>query len=163
MSESARIAELMERAYRGKAWHGPSVLEALDGVDAMLAFERPLDGAHTILELTRHILVWLDVVIGRVESGSDEPVPPERDWPDTTGDNAHDEQNWNALKQRLEASHKRALVLFGSLPEERLSEDLPQCEPSQMYLVLHGVIHHHLYHAGQIQMLKRSLQARSID
>jgi len=41
MSESTRIADQLRRAFDGEAWHGPSVLEVLDGVDARTASRAP--------------------------------------------------------------------------------------------------------------------------
>ena len=42
MRENERIADLAKRAFFGGAWHGPSVREALEGVDTRKALERPV-------------------------------------------------------------------------------------------------------------------------
>ncbi|HXT21154.1 MAG TPA: hypothetical protein VN923_10415, partial [Thermoanaerobaculia bacterium] len=49
--ETARLADQLERAFRGGAWHGPSLSEVLDGVDAATAARRAFPDAHTIAEL----------------------------------------------------------------------------------------------------------------
>jgi len=40
MSEKKRTLELLDRAFRAKAWHGPALLETLDGVSAAMAAKR---------------------------------------------------------------------------------------------------------------------------
>jgi len=60
MSQARSFADQLERAFRGGAWHGPAVAEALAGVDAARAAARPLAGAHSIWEIVRHLTVWYD-------------------------------------------------------------------------------------------------------
>ncbi len=48
MNDCERLAQELDRALEGAAWHGPSWREALDGVDPQAAARRPIAGAHTI-------------------------------------------------------------------------------------------------------------------
>ena len=56
-----RLADTIRRAYEGEAWHGPSLSEVLEGIDAVAAAIKRGD-AHTIWELTLHITAWLEIV-----------------------------------------------------------------------------------------------------
>jgi uncharacterized damage-inducible protein DinB len=87
MSEIARMLDLLDRCYAGEAWHGPAVLEVLEGVDATSAASRPLAPAHSILELTLHIAVWKDVVRRRLQGESWDPTP-EENWVPAAGSSA---------------------------------------------------------------------------
>src|SRR5881396_2117233 len=82
MNEVERILDQLKRAYEGNAWHGPSVKEVLNGVTAAQAHARPLQKAHSIYELVRHIAVWEDVGRRRLQGDPAEVVvsSPE-DWP----------------------------------------------------------------------------------
>jgi len=51
MRESERIADQLKRAFEGKSWHGPSLLEILKDVTAGQAAARPIPGAHSIWEI----------------------------------------------------------------------------------------------------------------
>jgi hypothetical protein len=55
MTEAARIAQQLENAFSGGAWHGPALLELLADVDATTAAAHPVPGAHSIWELVLHI------------------------------------------------------------------------------------------------------------
>src|SRR5688572_12436756 len=67
MKETERIEDQLKRAFYGEAWHGPSVKEAVAGVTAEAAAERPVKDAHSIWELAHHITAWVDIVRRRVQ------------------------------------------------------------------------------------------------
>ena len=158
MTEIERILDQLKRAYEGNAWHGPSVREALEGVTAKQATKRPLANAHSIWELVRHTGVWEDVGRRRLEGDRAQiEISSPEDWPrpDDTSEAA-----WEQAKAALDRGHQALVEAITSVPESRL--DAPVCEGlSSVYVTLHGVIQHDLYHAGQIAMLKKALPNRS--
>ena len=54
-TELERLEEQLRLSFEGEAWHGPSVLEALDDVTADVASAHPIDGAHSIWERVLHL------------------------------------------------------------------------------------------------------------
>jgi len=152
MSEVERIADQLKRAYEGKAWHGPAVREVLAGVTAEKAARRPLGNAHNIWELVVHIGVWEAFARRRLEGEVITDVPPEQDWPPVT---ATDEAAWKKTLAQLEDGHMKLRRAIAALPEARLSETV-QGMGYSVYFMLHGVVQHDLYHAGQIALLKKA-------
>ena len=61
MSEIARLADQVRRAFEGDAWHGDSIKELLAGVTAATAAARPIKNAHSIWELVLHIAAWDEI------------------------------------------------------------------------------------------------------
>jgi len=154
MTEIDRILDQLKRAYEGPAWHGPSVKEVLNGVTAERAHQRPLAGAHTIWELVHHIAVWEDVGRRRLEGDPAEvPISSPEDWP--PADDATDAA-WEKAKTALERGHQALVEAISRVPESRLDEPILEGK-STVYVTLHGVIQHDLYHAGQIAILKKAL------
>lgn len=153
MSEVERIADQLKRAYEGKAWHGPAVREVLAGVTAEQAARRPLANAHNIWELVVHIGVWEAFVRRRLEGEVITDVPPEQDWPPVTATEA---AAWKQTLAQLEVGHLKLRKALAALPEARLSETV-QGMGYSVYFMLHGVVQHDLYHAGQIALLKKSV------
>lgn len=149
-TETARILDQLRRAYRGPAWHGPSVREALEGVTVSRASARPLAAAHTIWELVLHVAVWEDVVLRRIQ---DEKVMPtdEEDWPTPR---RVTESAWAEALERLERTHERLERLVEGLDDAALDRK-PAHSSSTVYTLLHGAIQHDLYHAGQIAILAK--------
>jgi len=58
MEETKRIADQLQRAFEGEAWHGPSLRELLAEVSAEKAASRPLALAHNIWEIVLHVAAW---------------------------------------------------------------------------------------------------------
>lgn len=156
-AESARLADQLERSFRGGAWHGPSLAEALEGVDATAALSRPLPGAHSIAEIVGHLTFWLETASRRLE-GEDpaRALPAEADWPPLP--DGHDA--WAQRLAELEAAHRRLHAQVLALADGDLDGPVAGCDPTVRGL-LHGILQHNAYHGGQIVLLARGGAARA--
>jgi uncharacterized damage-inducible protein DinB len=150
VSERDRIQNQLERAFEGEAWHGPSVLEALEGVTWERAAARPIAGAHSIWELVRHITVWEDVVRRRLQGESPE-ITDEQNFPTITDPS---EESWKRALEDLRAGHAKLRDVVAKIRDEDLDEK-PHAKTTTRYILLHGIIQHDIYHAGQIAILKK--------
>jgi uncharacterized damage-inducible protein DinB len=151
MSEVARIEDQMTRAFVENAWHGPAVLEVLAGVNAEQAARRPLAGAHSIWELVLHMTTWKDVVVRRLGGDPVNDVPDQVNFPPVTDPGA---AAWQAALERLSATHQRLLGALRSVRDDQLDQASAGYGSSR-YVLIHGVIQHDLYHAGQIAILRK--------
>ena len=52
---STRLADQLERSFRGGAWHGPALMEVLAGVDAAVARWHPEPASHSIADIVGHL------------------------------------------------------------------------------------------------------------
>ena|SRR5258708_231601 len=152
MSERTRILDLLDRAHRADAWHGPSLLETLAGVSAPLASKRAFKSGHTIWELVDHVASWNEIVAERV-AGKPPVITPERNFPPTPKPTP---ANWKATLRRLGRSHVKFRKAVAAFPEAKLGRLRPKVKHTWNVLI-HGQIQHGLYHAGQIAMLRRAL------
>lgn len=150
MPEIDRIVDQLKRAFEGEAWHGPSVLEALDGVAWERARKRPIRAAHSIWEIVLHMTAWEDIVRRRLLGEVVSPTP-EQDWPPVTRPSA---AGWARALKELGAGHKRLRKTASSISDKPLDSP-PVGKYSTRYVLLHGIIQHDLYHAGQIAVLKK--------
>ncbi len=155
-SEVARIADQLRRSFEGGAWHGPALMEVLEGVTAQQAAARPIAGAHTIWELVLHLWAWTGVEVARL-AGKPVEEPEAGDWPSVSGTS---EAAWRDAKRRLEAAHRELLAAVERLPESRLDEIAPARDHT-IYFMLYGQVQHTVYHAGQIALLKKTAPDRA--
>ena len=158
MSETERISNQFERAFSGEAWHGPSVLALLDGVTAAQAAAHPIPGAHSIWELTLHIAAWEDACRRRLE-GDPAQLSDDENFPPTTDTS---EAAWESAKRKLIDVHRRLLDAIATTDDSRLDQpiiDSTETPFSTVYVTLHGGVQHSLYHAGQIAILKKAIEA----
>ena len=152
-SETTRLEEQLRLALEGKAWHGPSVLEALAGVSAEQASRHPIPDVHSIWEIVLHIASDYTLVLRRL-SGDGRPFTPGEDWPACPAPTA---ANWRDAVETLRRLNQQLRDAVRAFPPERLDEPLVSEVPYSAYTQFIGVTQHNLYHAGQISLLKRAL------
>ena len=151
MSKAAGIADELKEIHSGNAWHGPSLQEALAGLTAEQAAARPIPNAHSIWEIVAHVTGWENVFLERLK-GNPLREPEEGDFPET---GEASEESWAQTLERLNETHGRLLDMIASLSDESLGEMVGGKDYSVRYL-LRGVIRHHVYHAGQIALLRKA-------
>ena len=158
MSEAKRIEDELWRALYGDAWHGPAVLELLDGIHAGTAAAKPIRGCHSIWEIVLHLDAWHQVVFQCLHGHAVE-LPADQDWPASGG---HTAQAWRSALQLLHDNHQALCRAVGCLPDSQLLLQVPGKEEwYSVYFMLHGVVQHDLYHAGQIALLKKAVKAKA--
>jgi uncharacterized damage-inducible protein DinB len=152
MMEVTRISDQLKRAFTGSAWHGPSVMEVLQNVTASKAAAKPASGAHSIWEITLHIAAWESAVVTGLRGGSTY-LTDEEDWPKVRDVS---EEAWQQTLTNLSNGNATLLSEISKLSDEKLNEIAGSEKKQTYYVMLHGVIQHDLYHAGQIAVLKKS-------
>jgi uncharacterized damage-inducible protein DinB len=152
-TEINRLEEQLRRALEGKAWHGPSVLEVLAGLNAVQAAIYPIAGGHSIWELVLHITSDYHLVLRRL-AGDGRQLTEAEAWPASP---ATTEENWQQTVRELKLLNKKLRQAVRDFPVERLDDPLVPEVPYTAYTQFIGVTQHNLYHAGQIALLRRAL------
>ena len=155
MSETERIADQLHRAIHKDAWHGPSFREALVGLTAEEAQTRLVAKAHSIWELVLHSITWQHVA----EAAIEEAYPRVEDEENFPVVEDHSEEAWQETIAKLCDGSERLEQAIVGFDDARLDEHVPG-KSFTWYGLFHGVIQHHLYHAGQILLLRRALESR---
>lgn len=155
MTEIEKIHYQLNRAFDKGSWIGPTVMSTLDGVTAHGAAMRPINNAHTIWELTNHIIFWENLVSRMiVEASVDTSAESKKDW---IAIEDSSEDAWYETIRKLQRGHKKLADLVAALDDSRLADKSAELgEDFTVYDMLHGIIQHNIYHAGQIGMLKKS-------
>jgi uncharacterized damage-inducible protein DinB len=154
MSETARLADQIRRAFDGHAWHGDSVLEILSGVNAATASARPIKNAHTIWELVLHIAAWDDAVL-RQTGGTAVRLSGKKNFPPVKDTS---EAAWRKAVESMKQTHNELIKTVAAFPDSRLREQVPGKSQDyyNFYYMFSGVVQHELYHAGQIALLEKA-------
>jgi len=154
VSETARLADQIRRAYEGDAWHGDSVMELLADVNAAAASARPIKKAHTIWEILLHIAAWDDAVVRRI-GGAAVALSDEQNFPPVKDTS---EAAWRKTVEQVKRTHDQLVKAVAAFPDSRLQDPVPG--KTQKYYdhfyMFSGVVQHELYHAGQIGLLKKA-------
>ena len=150
MNEIEFAVDQLKRAYEGEAWHGPSLMEALSGVNATTAAARPLPKAHSIWQLVLHVANWNEVFLKRMDGGALQ-LSPEEDFPTVTDTS---EAAWKAALEKLKAGHKDLEKRISEADSSFLERRVPGKDYNFRFMV-HGIVQHEAYHAGQMSILKK--------
>ncbi|MBZ5682304.1 MAG: DinB family protein [Acidobacteriia bacterium] len=154
MSEAARIADQLRRAFDGSAWHGPALLELLEEVNAATAAAKPLRNVHSIWELAMHVAAWDGAIVRRL-AGQKLQLSGAQNFPRV---GKPTEMAWRKTIAALTRTHETLVKTVASLPDSRLRDRVPG-KRYDFYFMLHGAVQHELYHAGQIAILKKAQSA----
>jgi uncharacterized damage-inducible protein DinB len=150
MSYTQTIIDDLKNIHDGDAWHGPSLKEILSGVTAEQAAAKPLANAHSIWELVSHIAAWEGVFIHRL-AGTQLNEPEEGDFPAVTDTS---EEAWRRTLAEFDETHHSLIEAIAPLTDDRLREIVSGKDYTVDYM-LRGILRHHIYHAGQIALLKK--------
>lgn len=141
----------------GAPWHGSSVAALLERLDAATAVARPPGGTHSVWELVLHMTGWAREVTARLD-GRPAREPVDGDWP-SVGDPSP--ARWAAACADLFTVHARLAEAIRQIPEATLEAPVRDDRDGAMgtglsrYVTVHGLVHHTVYHAGQIAVVTR--------
>jgi DinB family protein len=147
------IVRLMDQAYDHKAWHGPTLRGSLRGVRAPTAAWRPGTDRHNIWELAVHAAYWKYTVMRRVTGAPKGSFPlAGSDWFERPEELS--EAAWKRDLQLLEDTHQQLRRAVLTVSDDDLDQ-IPAGSKTVLVDLLLGIASHDLYHAGQIQLIKR--------
>ena len=156
--EIQRIRFSLKMAYNGTPWHGSSLLHLVKGIDYQQANQRPIPHAHSIWELIQHILSWREFVVKKLEGDAafDIEINSTEDWTPTQ---APIEAKWQSILSELVENQQIILEMLEGWEDPQLDEIVPGRDYN-FYTLLHGIIEHDIYHAGQIALVRKALQSK---
>jgi hypothetical protein len=151
--EIRQLLFLIDTAFDRVSWHGPNLRGSLRGVTPRLAAWRPAPDRHNIWELIVHAAYWKYVAWRRLTGAKRGSFPL-------------DGSNWLSRPQEttaralradldlLEATHRTLRAAVAELGPRDL-DVTPRTSNVSNRALLTGIAAHDLYHAGQVQLLKR--------
>ena len=151
MDSRLLLLHQLDTAFDKKAWHGPTLKGALRGVDEQLASWRPAPERHTIWELMVHCAYWKYTVRRRILDEKRGAFPLKGSNWFTRPDG---EATWKADLKLLTETHRSLRNAMEKLPASKL-DTAPSGSTHTFAQLIAGVAAHDLYHAGQIQLMKR--------
>lgn len=145
------LLALIDQAYDRRSWHGTNLRGSLRGVSAAQAAWRPGARRHNIWEIAVHAAYWKYAVWRRItdaKRGSFELKGS--NWFEKAGS----DPVWRADLALLERTHRQLRAAVAGLSARALARK-DRRSPFTVADLVAGAAAHDLYHAGQIQLLKR--------
>jgi uncharacterized damage-inducible protein DinB len=147
------LLRIIDQSYDKKAWHGPTLKGAIRGLTASQAAWRPHPARRSIADIVVHAAYWKYAIRRRLRDDKRGSFPLKgSNWfklPDPLTEPA-----WREYTQLLESEHRALRSSIVELPPEQLHRTSAGGKVSNATLIF-GIASHDVYHAGQIQLLKR--------
>lgn len=142
-------SRVVQEGHGPGAWHGADLKAALTDVPPALAFWRPAPGRHNIAEIALHHAYCVRAVRSQISGVAPEPFVREGDdWFELSSEQA---MRWRDVQAAVESEHGRLAALVAQIEGGAAS---PLADAERFNLEL-GITCHAIYHAGQIQLIKR--------
>ena len=149
---------LLDEGYNRAAWHGPNLRGSIRGVTAREAALRPKAGRHNIWEIVVHAAYWKYAVRRRVSGEKRGSFSlPGSNW--FSRPTERTEKAWRTDLELLDKEHQLLREVVSSFRPENLDRRAHGSKSSARRLIA-GVALHDVYHAGQIQLIKKLLRAK---
>jgi hypothetical protein len=149
------LLALIDEAFDRQAWHGPTLRGSLRGVTASQARWRPGPGRHSIRELTVHAAYWKYAVRRRLNGEKRGSFAlAGSNWFEDSGS-----RTWKDDVRLLVEEHAKLRAAVAAYPAAALNRPVDAKRQSAAFTI-RGIAAHDLYHAGQIQLLKKLQRLR---
>ena len=157
--ELALLLRIVDEAYEKKAWHGPNLRASLRGVPVGEAAWRPGPDRHNIWELAVHAAYWKYASRRRLTGEKRGSFPYKgSNW--FARPESPTEKAWRADLRLLDEEHRRLREAIARIPPRRFSERSAGSR-HRVDTLAYGIASHDVYHAGQIQLVKRLFRDRT--
>ncbi len=150
------LLNLLDESFNARAWHGTNLRGSLRGITAKEASWRPAQGRHNIWEITLHTAYWKYAVRNRLQGGKRGSFFLRgSNW--FSREDPHNNRLWTDEIALLVREHRLLREVVEALTAADL-EMTPAGKNVRKGTLVRGIASHDLYHAGQIQLIKRLMR-----
>jgi hypothetical protein len=152
-SQTKLLIEIFDQAFDKPSWHGTNLRGSVRGLTIQQLLWRPGPKRHNIWEIALHAAYWKYAVHRRM-TGGEKGLFPRKPSNYPAIPKKPNKSSWQEDLELLTEWHKKLRQIILEFPMTRWNE----CPPESKWTFLqtaYGVASHDLYHAGQIQLLKR--------
>ena len=151
----ALLLDLIDQAFDHRAWHGTNLRGSIRGLRVEDVVWRAAPGRHNIWEVVVHAAYWKYIVRRRILSEARGSFPLQgSNWFIRPPDIKPTEQEWKQDVKLLVEAHRSMRAAVAGMTDAQLKVTPKGSNVSNAAIIM-GIASHDLYHAGQIQLLKR--------
>jgi uncharacterized damage-inducible protein DinB len=137
----------LDQLFGGGSWNNESFMEKLKAVDERKAFTQPGPDRHCVAEIVWHCAYWTTVLIKRIQ-GDNRFCERTYDDQNFLSLQTLQQKGWDNVLSEFKRSHEQLIALLSGKNDDFLEEEYQ--EGKKYDIIVEGVIHHDIYHLGQI-------------
>lgn len=153
------IINQLKEVQSGKLWIGSTFDSKLNQVDKNVVFVRPIENLHSIAEIISHLTLWRKETILKIQTGKGSKTDDcKENW--LTNDELKI-VGWDKIKSEYDRTLVELIDLLNSKEDEFLSElyyDTDFKGDFEYSFVINGMLHHDIYHLGQLGIIIKYLK-----
>jgi hypothetical protein len=152
-AEKALLLAALDQAYNKRSWHGPNLRSSIKGLTAEEAGWRPDPRRKSIAEIVVHCAYWKYAVRRRLRGEKRGSFAlPGSNW--FALPEPFSVETWNNCLTLLDGEHAALRAAAAEVADAALHRGAATATPA---FLIQGAAAHDLYHAGQVNLLKRML------
>ncbi|MGB5461281.1 MAG: DinB family protein [Eudoraea sp.] len=148
------IIRQLNELQKGKPWVGETFDKKLAAITAKEAFRRPLPQLHSVAELIAHLTSWRKDMILKIQTGKGSlTTDSHENWPTNS---ELESIGWEKLKEAYKKSLSDVIMLLQSKDDQFLDEHYYDIDFKGTYpysFAIEGMLHHDIYHLGQMGLV----------
>jgi len=156
-----QIAEQLQNIQNEELWMGQNFAEKFAQINEEEAFTVYKPGMNTIAQIVAHLIAWKEDAILKIRNGIGELMDDhDKNWPDNE---TLKKLGWKKLQADFEDIHQRIMKELSGKNDQLLQmtyHDQDYKKEFNMNFMLQGLIHHDVYHLGQIGLITRMVKSR---
>ncbi|MBN9381124.1 MAG: DinB family protein [Chitinophagaceae bacterium] len=138
----------------GELWIDETFLKKLTGLTEEQAFTRPYPSVHSVAEIVSHLLEWRISVLSILQGGSRTlTMGSPSDWKNNA---TLRQEGWPVLKEKFYKSQQDIIAFLSRQQDDYLLQVDSKENHTYLYYT-EGLIHHDIYHLGQIGLVIKML------
>ena len=153
------IINQLREVQEANIWIGTNYTKKLDVVNEDEAFVRPHPELHSVAEIISHLTVWRKETILKIETGKGRITDDAKEnWLDN---NKLREIGWDKIRADYKNSLSELIQLLEMKEDAFLQEKYFDNDFKDYYayrFVINGMLHHDLYHLGQLGIIIKFLK-----
>jgi DinB family protein len=155
--ELQQVLRALDQAYDKRSWHGTNLRGSVRGLSPELAARRPAPGRHNVWEIVVHAAYWKYAVWRRLTGAGRGSFPLKgSNWFERPGAGPLAGTAWRDDLTLLGNMHRQLREAVAAVSPRALGQRSAGSAFTNADLII-GIAAHDLYHAGQIQLIKRLL------
>ena len=152
--EIQNITATLKNILSDEPWYGKPVYAILEEAETGDVYNQPEGTGHSMIELLFHMLTWAEYTLSIIKNEGPEKAKAIEtlDWRSIKPA----EHSWEKGVAQFKSVNEKIILLLDSKDDSFLEQSL-QDKNYNFRFLLNGLIHHHIYHAGQIAYIKKML------
>ncbi len=155
----ANIIQQLEEVQNGKLWIGSTFNSKLNQIDESLVFLTPTENLHSVAEIISHLTLWRKETILKIQTGKGSKTDDcEENW---LSNDKLKTLGWKRIKSAYDNTLSELIHLLKSKNDDFLQEQYYDTDFKGNYeyrFVIIGMLHHDIYHLGQLGIIIKYLK-----